>query len=117
MGCYIVNIVEDFCFVLNKLRPPISTRTDTRVPYTARVRSAPPRRQDPSDFAAVGEIVTPHALPMFREESALRRNKKGGDRNDPIKTKKPEMPPKDGRSEERRVGKECVSTCRSRWSP
>src|SRR3546814_18541356 len=25
--------------------------------------------------------------------------------------------PKMGRSEERRVGKECVSTCRSRWSP
>src|SRR3546814_6208200 len=25
--------------------------------------------------------------------------------------------PKRGRSEERRVGKECVSTCRSRWSP
>src|SRR3546814_20151234 len=24
---------------------------------------------------------------------------------------------KHGRSEERRVGKECVSTCRSRWSP
>src|SRR3546814_6436193 len=23
----------------------------------------------------------------------------------------------DGRSEERRVGEECVSTCRSRWSP
>src|SRR3546814_13732790 len=23
----------------------------------------------------------------------------------------------DGRSEERRVGNECVSTCRSRWSP
>src|SRR3546814_20187718 len=23
----------------------------------------------------------------------------------------------DGRTEERRVGKECVSTCRSRWSP
>src|SRR3546814_20393761 len=28
---------------------------------------------------------------------------------------KPEGQP--GRSEERRVGKECVSTCRSRWSP
>src|SRR3546814_3421140 len=30
------------------------------------------------------------------------------------------FPPSDGaaaRSEERRVGKECVSTCRSRWSP
>src|SRR3546814_4362537 len=25
--------------------------------------------------------------------------------------------PEDIRSEERRVGKECVSTCRSRWSP
>src|SRR3546814_20530048 len=25
--------------------------------------------------------------------------------------------PVDPRSEERRVGKECVSTCRSRWSP
>src|SRR3546814_13664035 len=25
--------------------------------------------------------------------------------------------PDDYRSEERRVGKECVSTCRSRWSP
>src|SRR3546814_7637031 len=25
--------------------------------------------------------------------------------------------PRDWRSEERRVGKECVSTCRSRWSP
>src|SRR3546814_17239426 len=31
----------------------------------------------------------------------------------------PILPIKDGegRSEERRVGKECVSTCRSRWSP
>src|SRR3546814_17180522 len=27
------------------------------------------------------------------------------------------MPDADLRSEERRVGKECVSTCRSRWSP
>src|SRR3546814_14053729 len=27
------------------------------------------------------------------------------------------LPPVPARSEERRVGKECVSTCRSRWSP
>src|SRR3546814_13379454 len=33
----------------------------------------------------------------------------GGDRN------RPSANP--SRSEERRVGKECVSTCRSRWSP
>src|SRR3546814_14940308 len=26
-------------------------------------------------------------------------------------------PRRGGRSEERRVGKECVSTCRSRWAP
>src|SRR3546814_15119624 len=26
-------------------------------------------------------------------------------------------PPREPRSEERRVGKECVSTCSSRWSP
>src|SRR3546814_13236876 len=29
----------------------------------------------------------------------------------------PGSDPKAGRSEERRVGKECVSPCRSRWSP
>src|SRR3546814_7081160 len=29
----------------------------------------------------------------------------------------PKPPHTSGRSEERRVGKECVSTCRSRWSP
>src|SRR3546814_5720319 len=29
----------------------------------------------------------------------------------------PEITSNQGRSEERRVGKECVSTCRSRWSP
>src|SRR3546814_6559490 len=28
-----------------------------------------------------------------------------------------QAPKRMGRSEERRVGKECVSTCRSRWSP
>src|SRR3546814_13758878 len=30
---------------------------------------------------------------------------------------KPDLLPYVCRSEERRVGKECVSTCRSRWSP
>src|SRR3546814_18477000 len=29
----------------------------------------------------------------------------------------PHPNPRQDRSEERRVGKECVSTCRSRWSP
>src|SRR3546814_15637479 len=30
---------------------------------------------------------------------------------------RPDLRHRTGRSEERRVGKECVSTCRSRWSP
>src|SRR3546814_19898295 len=45
-----------------------------------------------------------------------RRRKLGPYRADP--TQRREMRQKDlGRSEERRVGKECVSTCRSRWAP
>src|SRR3546814_2573901 len=52
--------------------------------------------------------------------TARRRNARSvGDRNgqgvragDPPPCRAPH-----GRSEERRVGKECVSTCRSRWSP
>lgn len=56
---------------------------------------APPRPKDASDFATVGEIITPHALPMFREESALRR-RKGKDRHDPLKTKTPQQAPQSG---------------------
>src|SRR3546814_14177832 len=35
----------------------------------------------------------------------------------PSVAKTTECSPATSRSEERRVGKECVSTCRSRWSP
>src|SRR3546814_15771716 len=35
----------------------------------------------------------------------------------PRRVCRPCCPPCKNRSEERRVGKECVSTCRSRWSP
>src|SRR3546814_15378255 len=49
----------------------------------------------------------------------------GADRVDPLgadRARKPDvtrhiLQPDAERSEERRVGKECVSTCRSRWSP
>src|SRR3546814_5735411 len=50
----------------------------------------------------------------------------GGPRSGFILTNDPDIakkinsavfPGQQGRSEERRVGKECVSTCRSRWSP
>src|SRR3546814_1245517 len=41
-----------------------------------------------------------------REDKAYREAQQAG-----------RLKPQEQRSEERRVGKECVSTCRSRWSP
>src|SRR3546814_8516597 len=37
--------------------------------------------------------------------------------HDATASERREAPSRSSRSEERRVGKECVSTCRSRWSP
>src|SRR3546814_8914862 len=54
-----------------------------------------------------------HGLPARRDRrdgEALPRPRPGAGRHGPD-------PRADHRSEERRVGKECVSTCRSRWSP
>src|SRR3546814_12050066 len=61
---------------------------------------------------------SPFPLPLWGEGSfysaALRERKT----LDPGLRRGDEMRgPAPGRSEERRVGKECVSTCRSRWSP
>src|SRR3546814_15473590 len=65
-------------------------------------------------------------LPAKRQQ---RRSKRAADRNKPRQLTHGEIKPttndNDGqrphhigrRSEERRVGQECVSTCRSRWSP
>src|SRR3546814_3091587 len=41
----------------------------------------------------------------------------GGDLGAAVVAALLEVPATAGRSEERRVGKECVSTCSSRWSP
>src|SRR3546814_11436786 len=107
-------------------RPPGSTRTDTLFPYTTRCRSEVPGR-DTADHAkslavhldAMGFIVLNdfnrnvdgceiadqtfgkgnlHA--GFRQWLALFAHRHARKR-----------------SEERRVGKECVSTCRTRGSP
>src|SRR3546814_13490546 len=58
----------------------------------------------PSFFNVVPHL--PHALPVLSDESARGLLWMGK-----------VQPPIYFRSEERRVGKECVSTCRSRWSP
>src|SRR3546814_4088128 len=67
--------------------------------------------------ATVGEIVAAHRLGIFTEAARKFANRlvHGGAPSgglaiaDPL-ARKP-------RSEERRVGKECVSKCRYRWSP
>src|SRR3546814_12036282 len=103
--------------------PPRSTRTDTLFPYTTLFRSPPAQaREGPRRNAGKVE-------PLRRQQ--------GGDRADHFVVLQAVQ--QDGklgalgkvqqllellergilivRSEERRVGKECVSTCRSRWSP
>src|SRR3546814_17490633 len=95
-------------------RPPRSTRTDTLFPYTTLFRS---------HGAAVG--IGAAAIPGGRAE--IRRLAGPGTRTDVVAALWPSWAAVgdaaasscngDGRSEARRVGKECVSTCRSRWSP
>src|SRR3546814_12234198 len=106
-------------FLLMIRRPPRSTRTATLFPYTALFRSPrpcphlharPPRR--------AGLLPRAWFCPLCARGGKLCRSPLGG------------HPFRDGRartaadrsgagerSEERRGGKECVSTCRSRWVP
>src|SRR3546814_6842327 len=62
------------------------------------------------------EIVARQAQcpPLDRRQSELRHRLADQDRGQ-LAGASSKAPSK--RSEERRVGKECVSTCRSRWSP
>src|SRR3546814_13797659 len=125
-------------------RPPRSTRTDTLFPYTTLFRSRPetPERATCLDPASVpasmigtapnttafGHIRRLHMLTLLRGRTFRTidaavlfllaaiagtsvayafQAPAAGDLGYDIYD----------RSEERRVGKECVSTCRSRWSP
>src|SRR3546814_18422715 len=89
-------------FFLMIRRPPRSTRTDTLFPYTTLFRSLAGELLGfngavSSTFDIViqlGAILAVIVLYWRRFWHVAA-----------------------GRSEERRVGKECVSTCRSRWSP
>src|SRR3546814_18792757 len=113
-------------------RPPRSTRTDTLFPYTTLFRSLLP-----------GDIVyAPIELAVFQKISARAGFERTAreEKASVIFLYRPEEPELLGivsklaegkrviayndqsqvdalRSDERRVGKECVSTCRSRWSP
>src|SRR3546814_20882780 len=110
-------------------RPPRSTRTDTLFPYTTLFRSR--GRSIPG--AEVDNLV-PGGFQLLRqarlkgETGVIGRDCDRLDCHDlrerpPVSEKQRTLPyvakARKGatRSDERRVGKECVSTCRSRWSP
>src|SRR3546814_16262538 len=92
-------------------RPPRSTRTDTLVPYTTRCRSwrDGPRRRMPLHLPRLRQ-----ALHVSRR-SRLVLHRRRLTREDPTVSLAERV--RADRSEERLVGKECVSSCRSRWSP
>jgi hypothetical protein len=58
----------------------------------------PPRKrtvEDVSDAQATPNIITPHALPMFRDGDGIRpgsKRKREKERMDPRKSKRPELP-------------------------
>src|SRR3546814_12080637 len=112
-------------------RPPRSTRTDTLFPYTTLFRSAGDfiglsyywdfedrcwvisnmrvvEAEFLAEFVSAYDYlfsVDPEEYDTYKKHSATMRRV--------FSRRRMPIP----RSEERRVGKECVSTCRSRWSP
>src|SRR3546814_12396149 len=117
-------------------RPPRSTRTDTLFPYTTLFRSLDATPLGDIGLSVLGAGVlgtksqsffaqtTLHATDWldltlggrYQEEKRFLIKSQTGVRtpngNGSITLLKFPL-----RSEERRVGNECVSTCRSRWSP
>src|SRR3546814_13468327 len=114
-------------------RPPRSTRTDTLFPYSTLFRSELRRSirswlvlQRAGDAVAIERSPAAIAPQVIRcaefagnirrligDDEAVACNERGNaaDRRSVVECGNVL------RSEERRVGKECVSTCRSRWSP
>src|SRR3546814_16031376 len=127
-------------------RPPRSTRTDTLFPYTTLFRSPQKtlsdatgyRRFQAGDFVVRFDVKARYrraradakvaALCDARTFNRLRIAGRAARRKNDARAGRNSQPaiacakdglklPAVGRSEERRVGKECVSTCRYRWSP
>src|SRR3546814_17244720 len=94
-------------------RPPRSTRTDTLFPYTTLFRSLVRERIGLSLPLAVIAICLSTVLAIPLGVLAAARRNRAADVGVMGFTQLGIAI----RSEERRVGKECVSTCRSRWSP
>src|SRR3546814_11471490 len=97
-------------FCVKCRRPPVSTLTDTRFPNTARFRS-------PGFEVVAGSEGAPDAITANEEKRFYATQFHPEVVHTPDGAKLLANFVRHVRSEERRVGKECVSTCRSRWSP
>src|SRR3546814_11176052 len=108
-------------------RPPRSTRTDTLFPYTTLFRSpgiglnvnipvlSGDKGKAPTfKFARLG-LATDYR-PVFFSSLADSKNAVAYGLKSPYAGISIVMKNDEPRSEERRVGRECVRTCRSRWS-
>src|SRR3546814_17547123 len=115
-------------------RPPRSTRTDTLFPYTTLFRSTGTKifissgdhdlagnivhlvlarlPDAPEGVKGISLFLVPKYLPDAEGGFTVRNGMSVG-----ALEKKMGIHAQPTRSEERRVGKECVSTCRYRWSP
>src|SRR3546814_13193914 len=103
-------------FFLMIRRPPRSTRTDTLFPYTTLFRCGriiePGHPVSPADIDDITLDRRHRAHRLIRRIGARQRADPRGDIVRPRARR-----PNAARSEARRVGKEGVSTCRSRLSP
>src|SRR3546814_17820291 len=112
-----------------KRRQPRSTRTDTLFPYTTRFRSMGAAWDFRGGRAMPGPLGATITTTAFQHRKAKSMNntdlaekiaaEQGITKADARKIVDAVFAGigEAARSEERRVGKECVSTCRSRWSP
>src|SRR3546814_18726561 len=95
-------------------RPPRSTRTDTLFPYTTLFRSDDGLGSNDmnltAQFVHIGHSGQNGSLILYRFWKERRTWRLSFRMPMPV-------PVCAGRSEESRVGDECVSTCSSRWSP
>src|SRR3546814_13712187 len=103
-------------FFLMIRRPPRSTRTDTLFPYTTLFRSL---LSDKTLRSRLGnEIAKTDVKGVLHDDAKTalgNLDERFGKRALPTDLSLGLVG--GPRSEERRVGKECDSTCRSRWSP
>src|SRR3546814_11959507 len=102
-------------------RPPRSTRTDTLCPYTTLFRSHPDAGKTTLTeklllFAGAIQIAGSVKARKASRHASSDWMEIEKQRGISVASSVMQMEYRD-RSEERRVGKECVSTCRSRWSP